>query len=1107
MKKELKVHGQLLFIMRISLLQILFAGIVFSVAHATELDAQVLDRKFSVKSEEISLRLALQKIGRATDTKFMYESQLIPTSIKVNLEVNNERLSDVLQRLLEPYHIQFEAEGHQIILTRKQSAQSDASSFDDSMALLSITGTVRDELGQPLPGVNVMVKGTTNGITTDGDGKYAINVSDQNAILVFSFIGYVTQEVSVGAQTQIDIAMTPDVTSLDEVVVVGYGEVKKSDLTGSVASVNNNELNAFPVVNAMQGLSGRAAGVQVIQSSGAPGAGLSMRIRGGNSMLGSNEPLYVIDGFAISGSPTHLNPADIESLEILKDASATAIYGSRGANGVVLITTKGGKKGTSQVAFDTYVGFQQVIKKVDMLNATEFALLANERAKNDDIAPYFTNEQIASFGEGTDWQDEIFRTAPIQNHVLTFSGGTDKSLYSVSGSFFQQDGVIIGSDYTRGSLRANFSQNISDKFKVAYTSILTRSVGNTLSNDNASRGDGVVSAALTAPPTVPAKDVNGKYSNVTPYPFSSNAAENPVALALERLNRSTRSSALMNLSLSYEFIEGLTLRVSGGADYANTRNDYYSPSIFKLTPSGNAYNSFEDRVTYLNENILTYTKTVFDTHVLGLTGGFTYQSEAYKFNSSGASGFPNDQLLNNNLQSGTVISPPNSSVSEWTLMSWLGRANYSINDKYLITASMRADGSSRFGDANKWGYFPSAAVAWRISEEDFIKNIGAVSNLKLRASWGQTGNTAISPYQTLNTLNSAPIVLNDNLYTGYAPGQTKPNQDLRWETTTQTDIGVDVGFFNERITLTADYYIKNTTDLLATVPLPTSSGYINETRNIGEIRNSGIELTLGADILRSDFKWNASANFSANRNEAVKLAGGSDVFSSASLSVPLSVSVNIVREGSPVGAFFGYVEDGLDAQGNIKYKDVTPDGVLNNLDRTIIGDPNPDFIYGFNNNFSFKNFTLNVFFQGVQGNDIFNFNLANHADGFNFGENQVRDILNHWTPENPNPNAPNPRISVNTKFRESDRFIEDGSFLRLKNVKLGYNLPVTNLKLNWLKSAHIYASAQNLLTLTGYSWYDPEVSTRITQSSIALGIDQTSYPNARTYTFGLNLVF
>ena len=969
---------------------------------------------------------------------------------------------------------------------------------------LTVTGKVTGENGEPLPGANVLVKGTTVGTVTDVDGNYSLGVTNENVTLIVSYVGFLSQEILLNGRIEVNVSLVPDLSTLSEIVVVGYGTVKKSDLTGSVASVKSEELTALPTINAVQGLTGRAAGVQVIQNSGEPGANISVRIRGGNSLQGNNEPLYVIDGFPISGGPTSINPNDIESVEVLKDASATAIYGSRGANGVVIITTKSGKAGRSRVDIESYYGFQQEIDRIDMLNAEQFARIANERAANDGDAPFFTDAEIQSFGEGTDWQEEVFRTAPIQNHVVTFSGGNENTTYSVSGSWFDQEGIIIGSEYQRGSLRANLNHKINDKLTFAYSSILSRINSNRLRSDNGSRGRGVLSSALLAPPILAVRDDEGNYTDPAQFAFSPGVAENAVAQALELLNENTVNSILANSSLNYEFLEGLSFKVSLGIESIDSKRDQFSPSIFKNSPTGDATTSFFRRTNLLNENILTYTKSFAD-HELIFTGGFTYQTERTTNNSSGSTGFTNDILRNDRLQAGDTPKIPTSSVTEWTIVSWLGRVNYTLKDKYLFTASVRADGSSRFGEANKWGVFPSGAFAWRLSDEQFIQNVSAISNLKLRTSWGQTGSTAVAPYQTLNTLNSSLVVFNDAFFTGFAPGSRLPNPDLKWETTTQFDIGVDFGLFEERLRFSADYYVKNTKDLLATVPLPTSVGFTNVTQNIGEIKNQGIELTIGADILVDALKWTVDANLAANTNEAVSLAGGSDVFG-ARLDNPLQTSVNIVREGEPVGAFFGFVEQPLlDDNGQIQYVDQNGDDIINNDDKVIIGNPNPDLIFGLNSNFSYKNFDLNLFIQGVQGVDIFNFNAAQHANSFNFGINQITDILNRWTPENPDPTAPYPVVSVNTQFRESDRFVEDGSFVRLKNIRLAYNFPLENVK--WLQRAQVYVSGQNLLTFTDYSWYDPEVSTRGGGNSISQGIDQFGYPTTKTYTLGIQLGF
>ncbi|MEO1011547.1 MAG: TonB-dependent receptor [Bacteroidota bacterium] len=977
----------------------------------------------------------------------------------------------------------------------------------------TITGTVTDaETGQPLPGATVLAS-SNNGTTTDFDGNYTIQITSQETTLTFSYVGYASQEVPIAGRRAINMQLSLDTSQLDEVVVIGYGAVKKSDFTGSLSSVKPEELTALPAINVNQALTGRAAGVQIIQNSGAPGANISVRIRGGNSLLGNNEPLYVVDGFPINGNPSYINPNDIESIEVLKDASATAIYGSRGANGVVMITTKTGKAGISKIEFETYTGFQEVRKRIDLLNAQEFVEIANERAANDGQSPFFAEDEFASVGEGTDWQDAIFRTAPIQNHVLTFTGGNENTQYSVSASLFDQEGIVINSGFERYTLRGNISSKINKWLDLSYSTILSRTDQQAIFSDNGQRGNSVLSAALIAPPVLPIFDENGNYTDVTQFPFSPGVAEHPIALARERRDDRQTNDVLANLALNFHLTKNLDFKVSAGIESSDFRRDFYSSSELNATPGGSASINTNRNTVLLNENILTYNPKLNNDNALTITGGFSYQQNRSVGLGASSADFVNDILLNNNLEAGNTPGIPTSFVTEWTLISGLGRINYNLMGKYLFTASFRADGSSRFGDDNKWGYFPSAAFAWRISQENFLKESGTINDLKLRASWGQTGSTAVSPFQTLNILGPDTIVLNDEFFVGFAPGSNLPNPDLKWETTTQYNIGIDLGLFENRLRLTADYYSKTTEDLLSIVPVPSSLGFTAVTQNIGEIENKGVEFTLGADILTGAFKWDIQANLAANRPNVNSLANGSDVFGTV-LSNPLQTSINIVREGEPVGVFFGFLEDGLDENGQIVYQDLSgpdgvPDGEITLDDKTIIGDPNPDFIYGLNSNFSYKGFDLNLFVQGVQGVDIFNFNASQHANSFNFGGNQIDDILNRWTPANPNPNAPYPQVSVNTNFRESDRFVEDGSFLRLKNIRLAYNIPVQDLNIG-LSNAQIYVSGQNLITITDYSWFDPEISTRGGQSgraSFSQGIDQFGYPIAKTYTLGFRLGF
>jgi len=965
-----------------------------------------------------------------------------------------------------------------------------------------IKGTITDEQGKSLPGVNVLIKGTNQGTVTDVNGKYTLSVAS-NATLVFSFMGYRKQDVSVAGKSIINVTMIEEAIRLKEVVAIGYGTVKKSDLTGSVGSVKIEAINSQTVQNPLMALTGVTSGVQVLQESGQPGSSFGVNIRGANSIMGGNNPLYVIDGFPITGNLVNLNPNNIESMTILKDASATAIYGSRGANGVILITTKQGAVGKTLIEYDSYFGVQNVTKNIDMLNAKEFATLANVRAADDGGAPYFSESEIASFGKGTNWQDAIFRLASIQNNTLRISGGNIKTRFNFSANYFNQEGIIINSSFKRYQLKMDIEHHINANWKFSIHNILSRNISNNLLSDNTTRGSGVLSGALDSPPTLPVYDKNGNYSNVRAYPFSPDVLQNPVLLAKEIKDQITKNSDLSNLSIEGKFLNNFTFRSSLGIQYYSTRTDYYSSTLNNITYNGNARISYGDFTNILNENTLTYFKKFGENQALTILGGLTEQKTTSQNVTAATNGFLNNIVEDYNLASGSAIQTPSSDYSSYSILSYLGRINYAYKDKYLFTASIRADGSSRFGVNNKWGYFPSAAVAWRVSQEDFWANLKKVVNeLKIRVSWGITGNTAVSPYQSLSTLTFTTAVFDKNTYLGLAPGSTRPNPDLKWESTEQLDAGLDIGLLGNQLTFTLDYYYKKTYNLLAIVPLSTSSGYSSTLRNIGAVQNKGLEMSANFKLVQGLFKWSIGANISFNRNKVLKLSQGADIHTGF-LHIPLNVPVSLIRVGSPMGVFYGYKEDGLTKDGNIKYVDTNGDGVINSLDKVVIGDPNPKFIFGINSFLSYKNFGLTLIITGVQGNDIFNFNKSNVADGFSFGINQISDVLgNYWTKENPNPNAKYPRISQYTRYEASDRYIEDGSYIKIQYVELSYTFKRFSSPFN---NSQIYIGSQNLLTLTKYSWYSPEVNTM--GAGASKGIDQSGYPMARTFMMGVRFKF
>jgi TonB-linked SusC/RagA family outer membrane protein len=1077
------------------------------VVQASEGQAQeLLERRVSLNLQNEPLESAIDKVSRAARVRFTYNPQIFTGSKRVSLLAQDEKLAKVLERLLEPTSITYKVVDSQVVFRKikeKQSSSSGATEaieFGEEAKDQFVSGTVRDENGGVLPGVSVVLKGTQRGTTTDTDGKFVLEVPGASSVLVFSFVGYSSQEVTVGNQSNLSVSLTPESKALNEVVVIGYGSVKRKDLTGAVSQIDTKDIDAFPVADVQQALRGRAPGVRVIQSSGQPGASVQVQVRGGNSFLGNNNPLYVVDGFPLTGGIDFLNPSDIATIDILKDASATAIYGARGANGVVIITTRQGKQGRSRVSLDSYYGFQNAAKRFDLLNAQQYAEVANEQLTNDGKPAQFTGSDFAN----TDWQDEIFQTAPIQNHVLTFSGGNDKTRYSVSGNYFKQDGIILNSGTDRGSFRFGLDQNVSDRFSFSTHFVGSRFTFANNGANNGHRGNNILSSAIVSPPTVPVRNQDGNYSNVGPYAFSPNVLQHPL-LFTEILNQRKRTSLLADFSATFTIAEGFTFKTLFGTEQAFDEGNFYSPTTLKLSSAnGNANSSFGRDVSFLNENILSYTKA-FDKSSLNAVAGFTWQNQTSYDNSQGGSGFLNDILQNNNLGAAQVTNPNNSGYSQWALLSWLGRVNYSLADKFLFTLSGRADGSSRFGANNKWGFFPSGAVAYKLSEEDFIRNIKAISSLKLRMSYGTTGSTTLTPFQSLNRLGVQRATFGKTDLIGYAP-VALPNDNLKWETTAQFDVGLDAGLFNERLRITLDYYHKSTTDLLARVTLPGSAGFNSITTNLGEIQNAGFELGIGADIVDQAFKWDVFAQMSTNRNKVIDI-GGSDIFGSG-ISLPFGSPINIAREGQPLGLFYGFKEDGLDEKGQIKYVDLNNDGAITNSDQTIIGNPYPDFIFSINNNLSYKNFELNVFLEGIQGSDLFFATGGSISNSFNTGENQLVDVYNNrWRPGSPNPNALYPKLSTGSNFRVSDRFVKDGSYLRLKNIRLAFNLPVTSLNMKWIQSIQLYASAQNLLTITKYPGLDPEVNTRSGTGDLRIGIDETGYPAARTLTFGLKAGF
>lgn len=1102
-------HETIRVLMRVSLLQLLLTVMLVNGVQAANAQ-ELLDQRMSIRLDNNTVRQALLALEKSAHVKFVYSRQIVQIDRKISLAATDERLASILERLLKPLQLRYVVTGSQIAIVPGPATEevgvSQPPGIPNEAAERMVSGTVKSETGEGLPGVSVVIKNTTRGTTTDAEGSYRISVPDYTAALVFSFVGYMNQEVAIGNRTTIDLQMVPDDKSLDEVVVVGYGTVKKSDLTGSLAQVKSKEINAYPATNVLQSLSGRAAGVQVLQNTGAPGGSVSVRIRGTNSIQGSNEPLYVVDGFPLSGSnPTVLNNADIENIEILKDASATAIYGSRGANGVVLITTKRGKAGKASVDFEASYSVQTLRKKLDMMNAKEYATFYNEQAANDGLKPYFTQEQINGFGTGTDWQNLIFQSAPMKTASLNISGGSEKTQFSVSGSVFNQDGIIRKSNYNRYSLRTNLNHAISKKLVVNFSSTLTKITTSAQNSQGSNRGGSLIAGAISAPPVLGPYKADGLYEVFgTTYAFINTQLRNPINTLNEQSNLTKGNRVLTNAAFMYNPIPELTIKISGGIENSDDRTDGYTTNNFFGSP-GNAGVSTTQLTSLLNENTISYNKTIRQKHSISAVAGFTYQDFLTTTLSGTGAGYISNASQTFDLGAASTPGIPSSSYSKSVLLSYLGRVNYSFDSKYLATFSFRADGSSKYSEGNKWGYFPSGALAWRISNEAFLKENKTISDLKLRVSWGLTGSQAIAPYATLNQLYSAKTIFGDALYTAYAPGTNLPG-NLKWETTEQKDIGIDLGILQNRILITADYYLKNTRDLLNTVQLPSSLGFTTTIQNVGELQNKGFELGVNANVLTGAFKWNLAANVAFNRNKVVKLYGGQDILGAFVDISAITDTRNILREGQPMGMFWGYIDNGYDEKGKIKYKDLDGDGTITVRDKTYIGNPNPKAIYGFNSSMSYRNIELTFFFQGSLGNDIFNTSAINNTVDYGYGLNMPREVLlNHWTPTNTN--AKYPVVSSTTRVNVSNQFVENGSYLRLRNIQLAYNLPLQKWGANGVRSLQVYASGQNLLTFTKYSWWDPEVNSSGGANSTAQGFDQYSYPTAKSVTVGVRAGF
>lgn len=955
---------------------------------------------------------------------------------------------------------------------------------------------INAEDGMALPGVSVLVQGTANGTVTDANGNFQISVNGANPVLVFSFIGMLRQEVPVDSRDFLDISMTPDAQQLSEVVIIGYGSEERRLLTEAVGVIKADALKDLPIPSVEGVLQGQTAGVQVIQNSGTPGGAMSVRVRGTSSLSGSGQPLYIIDGIPVTNGDfgqigysgqgisalSDLNPSEIESISVLKDAAAAAVYGARASNGIVLITTKRGKTGRSAINVNAYYGFQQAWRKLDMLNASEFMRYRNDLTGT----AVYSEEDIANNTIDTDWQDVIFRTAPIANYEVSASGGSEKTQFFISGNYFEQEGILIGTGFQRVNARVNLDHSISDRLKVGASIGLTHSKSDRVESDQTLHGP--LPNGISTPAIFPVYNADGSYNQEGPY-------SNAVSIANEATNENFTYRTLGNVFGEYNITKGLTFSTRWGVDFYNLREHAFEFN----TVQGQKYNGlgFETYTNVLNivsNNTLRYEKSI-DRHMINAMVGYSFEKREIRSSFIRGQDYADENLEYVNTAA-TIVSA-SASGRDSGVRSYFGKINYNFDDRYLVSLTGRVDASTSFGPNNRNGFFPAASVAWRLSEEPFFGKGNLVTDLKLRASYGLLGNDNISAFQyaelyRTGSYQGRPAIYPSNI----------PNPDLKWETTAQFDIGLEVGLFADRVFVTADYYDKQTSDLLLSRPLPGSSGFESIVENIGEMENKGVEFSVSGQNNFGQLRWNSQLNMSFNRNKVTRLYNGQPIDD-------LGRGGNRVQEGEPLGIFYSFKSLGVDpSTGDIVFADTNFDGEITTDDRTKVGDPNPKFIGGFTNSFTYRGFDLSVFLQFSYGNDVFHGSRL-FLESLQGGDNQLASVTRRWRQPGDItdiPRATSDAIKAAENKRVSSRFIEDGSYLRVKNVTLGYSFDSAITDRLRLTSLRVYASAQNLFTFTDYTGLDPEVNYSGNDTQV-IGTDFFTFPQARAITFGVNLKF
>lgn len=1109
---------------------LLFAFALFNL-HANSYSQS---KRLTLKVHDESIENILEQIEGQSKYTFFYKTNEIDLKKKVSLDVENVAIKDILNQIFADEAVYFVTLKNQIVLKKEptRTAAPVAPAKEDQGAVQqSVSGTVVDNSGTPIPGASIIEKGTTNGTAADFDGNYTLQVSGPEAILVVSSLGYATQEITVGQSSTINVTLLEDAQSLEEVVLVGYGTQKKSDLTGAISTVSSDDVAGQPAANINEAVQGKIPGVEMTASSGEPGAPMQIRVRGMGT-FGNTGPLYIVDGMPVSVSDVNaIDPNSIASLDILKDASAAAIYGSRAANGVVLITTKEGKSGAPKVTLDSYYGIQEFSDFIPLLNSRQYAQLNIDAsaAAGKPVEAAFANPDAITVD--TDWQKEAYRSAPVQNYNLTISGGNDTSKYSVSGGYFDQQGIMVTSSFRRYSARVKSMFKIGKKLTVGESINLSRGLGL-----NMGQGNNLDFAYLLgASPTMPVyREGNlGGYAGPNAAETGRNNRENIVGRRDLRRTYTGRNKILGSAYGEYEIIPGLKYRLNLGINAGFNSSKIYVPKFEMENRTNlvrNLTQSKDESYEYLVENILTYNKT-FDDFSVNLLGGYTQQNAFYSDINGYIQGFPSNELQV--IDAGTGSFTLGGNEAEWALRSYLGRANITLWDKYLFTATFRRDGSSRFGSENRYGNFPSVALGWNISREDFMADIDAISNLKLRGSWGKLGNQEIGNYVSRTTVDTTPRYIL-GVDQGIAPASaitSLGNPTLKWETTTQTNVGVDLGLWNNSLYFTADYWVKDTDGVLLRTPISVASGIARDNgpfENSAGIKNSGFEFLLGyKKDTEGDFNYEVSVNVSTVKNEVTRLGAGSTSIINLVNNAYGYGTFTKTEVGQSMSSFYGYVADGIfqnqaevdshatqpaAAPGDVRFKDLNGDGVITDADRTVIGDPFPDFSYGINGSLSYKSFDMALSFQGVAGKQLYNSQRA-YLESMDGEHEQMATTLGRWNGEGTSNSMPRAvRGNPNDNTRPSTRFVENASFFKLRNVQIGYRFPKAVLDAISASNCRVYLSAQNVFTITDYSGYNPDILggsgwAASELNPLAIGVDTGTYPLPRTIQLGVQLGF